>query len=121
MKPNWFRNMIAGLSFTSALFIFQSCYGTPQDFLPDVKIEGKVISKTSGNPIEGVKVSVARSSQYEHTDAGGRFSFYTEASDLLTIRFEDIDNEENGLFADRDTVLQDVWEPVYMDIEMVEK
>lgn len=31
MKKGWIRKLICGLSFGSALFIFQACYGTPQD------------------------------------------------------------------------------------------
>jgi len=121
MKRNWLRGIIGGLSFTSALFIFQACYGTLQDFQHDIEVRGKVTSKASGMPIQGVKVSMASNSQYEHTDQMGFFTLYTEATDILTIRFEDIDAEENGSYANRDTVLSDIWEHVYLDIEMEEK
>ena len=121
MKRHWMRGIVGGLSFTSALFIFQACYGTLQDFQHDIEIRGQVTSKTSSTPIEGIKVSVTGTSQYEHTDQQGFFTLYTEATDMLTIRFEDIDAEENGSYSDRDTVLNDVREHVYMDIEMEEK
>ena len=51
MKTNWIKKLIGGLSLTSTMFIFQACYGTPQDFGMDVLIEGQVKSKTSGLPI----------------------------------------------------------------------
>jgi putative lipoprotein (rSAM/lipoprotein system) len=115
------RGIIGGLSFTSALFIFQACYGTPQDFELDLMVQGKVTSKASGTPIEGIKVTLPSSSQYAHTDGEGSFSFYTRGADNLNIRFEDIDAEENGSYTDRDTILTDAWEDVYLDIKMEEK
>ena len=121
MKPNWLRNIVRGLSFTSALFIFQCCYGTPQDFNSDIMVQGKVKSKNSGIPIEGVKVSVANQEQYEYTDEEGFFAFYTEFSNTFTVKFEDTDAAQNGSYSDRDTVLVDIWEHVYLDIEMEEK
>lgn len=121
MKPIWLRNIAKGLSFTSALFIFQCCYGTPQDFNPDIKVQGLVKSKTGGNAIVGVKVSIANNAQYEHTNEEGLFSFYTEPASTLTLKFEDTDADENGAFTNKDTVLADIWENVYLDIEMEEK
>ena len=121
MKRNWMRGIIGGLCFTSALFIFQACYGTPQDFEFDLLVEGKVTSKGSGDPIKGIKVSVASISQYAHTNEEGLFSFYSNAADMFIIRFEDVDAEENGSYVDMDTVLNNVREDVYLDIEMEEK
>lgn len=121
MKRNWLRGIIGGLSFTSALFIFQACYGTPQDFSPDVMVQGTVKSNKSGIPIEGVKISVANQEQYEYTDEEGFFAFYTESANTLTLKFEDVDAVQNGSYADKDTVLSDAWENVYLDIEMEEK
>jgi len=41
MKRNWIRNVIGGLGFGSVLFVFQACYGTPQDFGDlDLKCKG---------------------------------------------------------------------------------
>ena len=68
MKKNWIRGLIGGLSFTSALFVFQACYGTPQDYGSDLLLEGQVKSKKTGLPIEGIKVAVSQTSQYEVTN-----------------------------------------------------
>ena len=103
------------------MFIFQCCYGTPQDFQPDLLVEGQVKSRTSGLPIQGVKVSVANNMQYEYSNDEGKFSFYTELFDHLTITFEDVDSTQNGSFADRDTVLTHFGDNVYLDVEMEEK
>ena len=127
MKRNWIRNLIGGLSFTSALFMFQACYGTPQDFGLDLLLEGQVKSITTGLPIEGIKVSVSENLQYEVTDKNGRFSLYTEKLESLTVKFEDIDAEENGQYITKDTVLDEASysnntsEKVFLDIKLEEK
>jgi len=109
MKANWKRNILGGLCLTSVAFVFQACYGTMQDFGNDLLIEGKVVSKNTGLPIQGIKVSVFDGNnvlpQYEHTDVNGNFSFYTIKLQNAKIRFEDIDANENGSFATKDTVI----------------
>jgi len=121
MKKNWIRKIVGGLSLTSALFVFQACYGTPQDFGLDLLVEGQVKSKTSGLPIKGIKVSVTDNMQYEITDNEGKFSFYTEMLEGLTLQFQDIDSIQNGLYVDKDTVLTEISEKVYLDIKLEEK
>lgn len=121
MKRNWIRKIVGGLSFTSAMFVFQACYGTPQDFGLDLLVEGQVKSKTSGLPIKGIKVSVADNMQYEITNEEGKFSFYTEMIEGLTLQFQDIDSIQNGLYLDKDTVLNEISEKVYLDILLEEK
>lgn len=121
MKRNWIRKLVGGLSFTSAMFIFQACYGTPQDFGNDILVEGQVKAKTSGLPIKGIKVSVAENMQFEITDDNGRFSFYTEMYNSLSFQFQDIDSNQNGQYVDKDTVVTEITEDVYLDILLEEK
>jgi len=121
MKQNWIRKIVGGLSLTSAMFVFQACYGTPQDFGLDLLIEGQVKAKASGLPIKGIKVSVADNMQYEITDEEGKFSFYTEMLEGLTLQFQDIDSIQNGLYFDKDTVLNELSEKVFLDITLEEK
>ncbi len=121
MKRNAIRKIIGGLSLTSAMFIFQACYGTPQDFGADLLIEGQVKSKTAGLPIKGIKVSVADSLQYELTDEEGKFSFYTEKLEDLTLQFQDIDSTQNRFYINKDTVLTDLDQKKYLDIVLEEK
>ena len=121
MSRNWKRKILGGLSLTSALFVFQACYGSLQDFGIDFLVEGKVKSKISGLPIKGIKVSAQENMQYFLTDDNGRFSFYTEMLDSLVIKFEDIDSSQNGLYNNKDTLLKGVKERVYLEIDMVEK
>jgi putative lipoprotein (rSAM/lipoprotein system) len=121
MKRNWRRKLLGGLSLTTALFIFQACYGTPQDIGLDLFIEGQVKSKATGTPIKGIKVSVADKVQYEYTDADGKFSFYTESAISYKIKFEDIDSNLNGSFFDKDTVLVNSGKNVYLNIVLAVK
>ncbi|MFW5806012.1 MAG: carboxypeptidase-like regulatory domain-containing protein [Bacteroidales bacterium] len=115
---NWIRTILGGLSLTSMMFVFQACYGTPQDFGHDLLIEGQVIAEASGAPVEGIKVSVANNAQYQMTDEEGQFSFYTERIDGLTLQFQDVDSTQNGLFVDKDTVLTELRENMYLDIAL---
>jgi hypothetical protein len=121
VKRNWRRKLLGGLSLTSALFIFQACYGTPQDFGLDIFIEGQVKSHTTGKPIQGIKVSVEEKMQYEYTNEEGRFSLYTELADYYKIKFEDIDAIQNGLFINKDTLLSAINKRVYLDIVLEDK
>jgi hypothetical protein len=121
MKRNWIRTLIGGLSFTSAMFIFQACYGTPQDFGNDLFVEGQVKSKTSGTPIQGIKVSIKNNEQYEITDKDGQFSLYTEKLDQLSFQFSDIDSSDNGHYLDKDTTVTEISERVYLDIALEEQ
>lgn len=121
MKNNFIKKLIGGLSFTTALFVFQACYGTPQDFGSDVYIHGLVKSKKSGQPIKGIKVSVADNPQYQYTSEDGSFSFYSEIAESCIIKFEDIDSDQNGLFNDKDTTLTNLAEQIYLDILLEEK
>jgi hypothetical protein len=116
MRRNLFRNILGGLSFTTALFIFQACYGTPQDFGLDVLIEGQVKSRATGLPIKGIKVAVVDGIQYTSTNDEGRFGFYTERAEQLRISFIDIDSEENGVFSTKDTLLVNFPDAIYLDI-----
>ncbi len=120
-KRNWARKIIGGLSFTSAMFIFQACYGTPQDFESDLLIEGKVKAQATGLPIKGIRVSVTGEGQNLLTDEAGCFSFYTLMKDSITLHFECIDNTQNGSFASKDTVLTDFSKEVFLDIALTGK
>jgi len=121
IKHNWRRKLLGGLSLTSALFIFQACYGTPQNMGLDIFIEGQVISLNTKMPIKGIRVSIENKFQYEFTDTDGKFSFYTETAKSYKIIFEDIDTYENGSFFGRDTTLTGINERAYLKIGLQEK
>ncbi len=121
MKSKFLRKLFGGLSFTTALFIFQACYGTPQDFGMDVYIHGLVKSKKTGLPVKGIKVSIVNNPQYLYTEEDGGFSLYTETAESCKIRFEDIDVELNGSFSNKDTVLVNLFGEINLDVFLEEK
>jgi hypothetical protein len=79
--------------------VFQACYGTPQSIGLDVLIRGVVKSKTTKDPIKGIKVSVKDMYQYELTDSDGKFQFYVPQEKICIIQLDDIDGSENGSFS----------------------
>jgi hypothetical protein len=118
---NWKRRLLGSISLTSALFVFQACYGSPQDFGSDVLIEGQVKSKTTGNLLKGIKVSVNECHQYEYTDEKGNFSFYTGMSDTIKVVFEDIGLVQEKIYKGKDTIISNtISKIVHLDIEMEE-
>lgn len=116
-KLSLFKKIVGGISLTSAMFIFQACYGTPQDYGRDTLLEGKVVSEETGVPLSGVKVSVAGNIQYEYTDADGKFSMYTENIGDIKIVFED-ENAEDGTQQTLEKVITSRDEEINMEIAM---
>ncbi|HOO84145.1 MAG TPA: hypothetical protein PLS94_06265 [Prolixibacteraceae bacterium] len=120
MKNSWIRKILAGLSFTSVLFVFQACYGTPQDFGLDLLIEGQVKAENTGLPLQNIKVSVSNNSQYAYTNQNGEFSFYTERTENIALTFADTDSLQNGLYVSKDTLLNNAAEKVFVSISLSE-
>ncbi len=105
MKNLWFRKVLGGLSFTSALFIFQACYGTPQDMEPDMQLEGKVVSRASGLPVTGIKVTLEGVNLVDTTNQNGEFSIFTNFANSYKLIFEDVDSTLNGAYLRHDTII----------------
>ena len=107
MKFNWTKKLLGGLCLSSVAFVFQACYGTPQDFEQDLQIEGTVVDKSTGSPILGIKVQLGGTLQYTYTDSLGRFYMYqyNNHSDIV-LQFSDVDSLENGHFIPLDTTIQ---------------
>lgn len=115
------RKLIGATGIATSLFIFQACYGTGQDQLPDVLIEGKVCSKETDKPIENIKVTVYDDvdSQYTYSDTTGHFQFYVYSYlDSITLHFSDIDGEEKGMFKSTDTVVKNLNEFEKLEIKL---
>ena len=120
MKFNWTKKLLGGLCLSSVAFVFQACYGPPQDFGEDLWVQGKVTDKTTGLPIKGIKVSVVDRMQYLYTNEDGDFSFYTMRADSTVVRFEDVDSIENGSYASKEIVLSDSLRVVDLTIDLDE-
>ena len=120
MKFNWTKKLLGGLCLSSVAFVFQACYGTPQDFGEDLFVQGKVTDKTTGLPIKGIKVSVVDRMQYLYTNEEGDFAFYTMRADRTVVRFEDVDSIENGSYAAKEIVLPGSLHVVDLTIDLDE-
>jgi len=118
MKRNWKRIIFGGLYFTSAMFVFQACYGTPQDFGDNVLVEGKVKSKATGLPIEGILVMIADSSSSDLTKTDGTFSFYTGLPGDFKLVIQDIDTTRNGEYLGKEIDLSNFKEDIYLDVSL---
>ncbi|GAF02948.1 peptidase associated/transthyretin-like domain-containing protein [Saccharicrinis fermentans] len=121
MNKKIIRKILGALSFTSVMFVFQACYGTPQDYGLDVRLEGKVKSAKTGLPIKGIQVSVNEEYQYTVTDDSGFYSFYVPFLDSLTVSFKDIDSLENGSYLPKDTILNAREEEMVLNISLNEE
>jgi hypothetical protein len=117
-KQRILRKVYGALSLSTALFIFQACYGTPRDFGLDVHIEGCVKSQSTDMPIQGVRVSLDQSPQYEITDKDGKFSFYISKASEYKVKFESIDPANEGVYLPKDTVLKVVDEATYLSVSL---
>lgn len=121
MNKKIIRKFIGALSFTSVMFVFQACYGTPQDFGLDVCLKGTVKSAKTGLPIKGIKVSVDEEYQYTETDDSGFYSFYVPCSDTLAVSFQDVDSLDNGSYLPKDTIVTVNKEEMVLNISLIEK
>jgi hypothetical protein len=120
-KRQVLRKIYGALSLTTVLFIFQACYGMPEDLGDDVLIRGIVISGKTDQPIPGIKVTIDNQPQYQITDNTGNFRIYTSLSSEYKIKFEDIDSTNGGSFLAKDTVLKIVDESTYLKISLDDK
>lgn len=114
---NWIRNFFGGISLAAVLFVFQACYGTPQDFGLDILLTGQVKSATTGLPLADVKITVANNNQYEVTDADGKFSFYTVSDKEIKLNFL----SEDASLSPFDTTLSTNRDQVFMEIKLREE
>ena len=120
MKRKRVRNLLGGLSFTAALFVFQACYGMPQDMQDDVFIEGKIVSSKTNLPLNGIKVATELSAQYGITDSFGEFAFYASWADSLKLSIMDTDHRSDGSYLSKDTVLINPGQEVFLNIKLEE-
>lgn len=120
MTKKWINRTIRGLSFTSAMFIFQACYGTPQDFGNDILLKGQVTSLQTGEPLEGIKVEVEHSGQYEVTNENGEFSLYTYADSHFKMQFSEVDTV-NVNYTVKDTLIAEGDASNFLNIKLQSK
>lgn len=92
----------------------------PQDFYEDIQLSGQVKSKTTGQALAGIKVSLKEMAHDQLTDESGEFLFFSHDIEQATLVFEDVDGENNGAYASKDTVIAQPGEYVVLEIELDE-
>ena len=117
-KRKILRTIYGTLSFSTALFVFQACYGMDRDYGNDIFVDGIVTSSSDGKPITGIKVSVSHDYQYDVTNNEGHFSFYTSRESQFTLKFEDIDASQNGTFVAMDTIIGNIRDTVSVNVSL---
>jgi hypothetical protein len=115
-KRKILRRIYGALSLTSALFIFQACYGTPNDFGFDTFIQGSVKSKKTNLPISGIKISVENQSLADYTNSNGEFKLFTVTSAQYVVRIEDVDKLVNGQYLTKDTLVAGCGESYHLNV-----
>jgi len=88
-KRKILRILFGTLSFSTALFVFQACYGTNKDFGRDVLIKGCVKSKVTDKPLAGIKISISNMPQFVYTDSLGQFEMFSSENYECKLVFED--------------------------------
>lgn len=117
----WLHNLLKGVSLTTALFVFQACYGTPR-WMDDMNVRFKVVSASDETPIEGVEV-YTRISDNDGLD--WNLCGYTEADGTLEagimysietspqFRFK----ADETLYEVKDTVVKDISGVIYVKLQ----
>jgi hypothetical protein len=117
-KRKILRKVYGTLSLSTALFVFQACYGPLHDIRDDLYFQGSVKSKTTNLPIGGIKVSVENQPQYILTDSTGLFKIYAALAPEYKLKFEDIDFAGNGSFLPKDTIIKIVDKAAFLSIKL---
>ena len=112
----WLHNLLKGASLTTALFIFQACYGIPQPALyvedGTAPMSFSLVSRKTGEPLQGIQIKGCAVQGYGYTDLGvtgedGRCSVdipYNRNQEGPFLHFED----PQGRVAAKDTTLADL-------------
>lgn len=102
LKKKIFKISATFLAACGITTTFTACYGMPLNFNP---LSGTVKGDNGDeiNPIKGIKVyDKDYPRRYELTDSDGRFEFF-DGSDIRTLVFEDVDDEDNGSWQKKET------------------
>ncbi|MBO4558381.1 MAG: hypothetical protein J5693_07220 [Bacteroidales bacterium] len=113
----WLHNLLKASTLTTALFIFQACYGTPQKpywEIGEAPMTFSLVDRTSGAPLEGISIKAGISAgelpvEIGVTGADGRCSVsipYERNTIGPALNFQDPD----GNYMPKDTVLADLRE-----------
>lgn len=97
------RKILKGVSLTAAMFVFQACYGTMDDYY-QTKVTFHVVDKDSGEPLEGVRIWEQSLNTSDSSDIGNAryIADYTDENGMATIWAND--GIERFTFIDKDSI-----------------
>lgn len=106
------RNILKGASLTTALFVFQACYGMLQTDWEDYA-SFKVVSAEDNTPLENIAVKVKEASS--GSDSDWKIKGYTYEDGTAYVSFGNADyrnsqfrfESEDGTYVAKDTVISD--------------
>jgi hypothetical protein len=103
-KRRFLRNILGAFSFTTALFVFEACYGPPMNIPPcDCQIEGRVRS-VDNVPLVAVDIRV-NGEYLASTNSDGYFGICTDSAEKYELQATDGDRVRNGFYETKDTIL----------------
>ncbi len=115
MKRRILRKVLGFLSCSTAVFVFEACYGMPRNIHYNyISIKGRILDKATALPVKGIEVAGISDSR-DTTDVDGKFSVIaeekvkTEKIYPLSLTIKDIDSVVNGLYKNIDTTFVSVF------------
>lgn len=105
----WLRNLLKGVSFTTALFVFQACYG-PYMGAPSTPFVFHVTADDTGEELEGVsirgKISSANLSGSTLTGSNGMAYFYVDDDAMMDNDVQFVIETKDLSYLPKDTTIR---------------
>jgi len=101
-------------------------YGMPPDYREDFRIQGRVVNKRTGEPINGIAVYIQHIEYQTFTGFNGYFYFWLpKLHNTYTLLFTDIDGDANGGHFKQRTIVLTKEEahgqnPIIIELEEIE-
>lgn len=108
-KQQLIRFLFGSFSATALMFVFQACYGMPQNPVPpdeDVVIMGTITDMATGQPVEGLSVIIPELGIDATTDSTGVFCSNVNGAEhpnQVQLLVNDVDGTENDRYETLDT------------------
>jgi hypothetical protein len=112
-KRKIYYNILKLMGLCSACFLFEACYGSPQNETPPdykMNIKGIVKSADSLKPLRDIKIAISNSGNSGNvntsTSANGLYTYNTVINDTKlnwTVKASDVDDSLNGSFIEKET------------------
>jgi hypothetical protein len=108
-KQQLIRFLFGSFSATALMFVFQACYGMPQNRMSpdeDIIIMATITDMETGQPVEGLAVNFPDLELEATTDSAGVFCVSVDGAEhpnQVQLLVNDVDGTENGRYETLDT------------------